>query len=120
MDEFLHGKWKKGLFELDPMLYVQTYCCLPCTVSEIHALKHPDFCGLNKCLACCLPIKPCQVYAYGQKMVPDQKPITAICKIWCCGLCYVAQEYYEATAGTTKGMGDLVKTIGKPGQIEMS
>ena len=120
MDEFMKGKWQKGLFELDPMLYIQTYLCMPCTISEIHALKHPDFLGLNKCLACCLPIKPCQLYAYGQKMQPSQKPLTAVLKIWCCGLCYAAQEYYEATSGTTKGIGELVSTMGKPGQVEMS
>eukprot|EP00442_Polarella_glacialis_P041759 CAMPEP_0115151684 /NCGR_PEP_ID=MMETSP0227-20121206/65733_1 /TAXON_ID=89957 /ORGANISM="Polarella glacialis, Strain CCMP 1383" /LENGTH=56 /DNA_ID=CAMNT_0002562191 /DNA_START=70 /DNA_END=236 /DNA_ORIENTATION=+ len=53
--------WKKGLFECDMMRAVTTYLCTPCTIAEIHMLAQPDFLGLSKCLACCLPIKPCQL-----------------------------------------------------------
>lgn len=120
VNEILHGKWKKGLFELDPKLYLASWCCFPCTVAEIHTLKGDQWLGMNKCVACCVPIKPCQLWVYGDKMVPGEKPLTKVAKIWCCGICHGAQQYYEATAGSPKAMMELVTSIGKPSQAEMS
>merc|ERR1719502_385107 len=49
---FTKGGWKKGLFECDPALLVQTWCCAPCTAAEIHEhLGKETFLGLSKCLA---------------------------------------------------------------------
>ena len=100
------------LFEIDLLLGIQTYFCFPCTDS--------DCCSLNKCLACCLPIKPCQLFAYGQKMQPSQSVPVAIGKIWCCSLCYTMQQYYEATDGSPKDFTALATTMGKAGQAEMA
>ncbi|CAE8611930.1 unnamed protein product [Polarella glacialis] len=110
--------WKKGLFECDMMRAVTTYLCTPCTIAEIHMLAQPDFLGLSKCLACCLPIKPCQLYVYGQTLASKggftESCLNGVLKIWCCGLCYTMQQYNEALGGGEgKGCGDLLSTCSK-------
>ncbi|CAE8613757.1 unnamed protein product [Polarella glacialis] len=110
--------WKKGLFECDIMRAFTTYLCGPCTIAEIHMLAKPDFLGLSKCMACCLPIKPCQLYVYGQELANKggfkESCMNGVLKIWCCGLCYTMQQYNEALGGSEgKGCGELLSTCSK-------
>jgi hypothetical protein len=122
------GGWSKGLYEFDPALLIQTWCCAPCTVAEIHAhLGNDTFFGLSKPLACCVPLKPCQIFVYGQALAKkggfEEKPIIGFAKLGpCCALCYLVQQYQECQTKhglAKKEPADLLKSIGKPGQIEM-
>lgn len=127
-EDFTKGKWSSGLFDIDPMMCITTYCCAACTISEIHVLGgENNVCGIgmNKPVACLASycIGGVQIYDYGQKLAKkggfeESLPI-AVLKIWCCGLCYVMQEYKQCTS-SPKDAKTLITTIGKPSQAEMS
>mmetsp|Transcript_33194 Transcript_33194/g.77638 ORF Transcript_33194/g.77638 Transcript_33194/m.77638 type:complete len:134 (+) Transcript_33194:119-520(+) len=129
MDDFMKGGWKTGLFEIDPMLCLTTYCCSACVIAEVHITGgENNFCGvalpkIGACLAAYCGLGVCQIYDYGQKLAKTggftESPAVAVAKLCCCGLCYLMQEYKEAVGDKTKGCGELLSTMMGPGQIEM-
>merc|ERR1711865_186114 len=103
------GGWKSGLFEVTAEPgglnnFLMSWCCGCFPIAEIHEHLGSPW-GLSKPMSCVFGMcacRPYQIVVYGQKLAEkggfkDKEPIhCGILKTWCCGACYLAQEYREA------------------------
>merc|ERR1719281_300731 len=101
MATFKKGPWKEGLFECKQPLCIITYFCGSCALAQIHEKLGNPKCG--KPIACILAecgASPIQTVWYGQIQKGDKgEPIPCgILKMWCCGSCYIHQQYKEVDA----------------------
>eukprot|EP00746_Dinoflagellata_sp_MGD_P073767 gnl/MRDRNA2_/MRDRNA2_29886_c0_seq2.p1 gnl/MRDRNA2_/MRDRNA2_29886_c0~~gnl/MRDRNA2_/MRDRNA2_29886_c0_seq2.p1 ORF type:complete len:129 (+),score=20.83 gnl/MRDRNA2_/MRDRNA2_29886_c0_seq2:88-474(+) len=125
MDQFTKGGWKTGLFEVSAEpggmnAFLMSWCCGCFNVAEIHAHMGAKLCGLSKQLACVASwcgVAPYFIFIYGQEIAKkkgfEEPAHCGILKLWCCGACYLAQEYRECAADgmAVKPPADIIKGI---------
>ena len=117
---FMKGEWKAGLFEPKCPLCLWNYCCDPCSVAQIHEKVGNPSCGKPiACIAACCGAGGIQLMWYGTLHMKEKEPMQcAFLKCWCCGICYLHQQYKEH--GCVEGIGPMAMTSFKPSQSEMS
>merc|ERR1712226_1018163 len=112
-EDFQKGSWTNGLFAFDkPMLCLQMYCCTPCAIAQIHNKRgNPKFSKTIACLAAFCGFGGLQIFFMGAKLDVlgsggKDEVIMAILKTWCCGLCYLTQQYREV--GASEDWGEIM------------
>merc|ERR1711966_220207 len=91
------------------------------SLAQIHEkVGNPSFGKPVACILACIGFGSCLNLWYGTKGKGDAKdePLWAFLKCWCCGSCYVHQQYKEH--GCTEECGKIITTSFKPSQAEMS
>mmetsp|Transcript_97990 Transcript_97990/g.238412 ORF Transcript_97990/g.238412 Transcript_97990/m.238412 type:complete len:127 (+) Transcript_97990:92-472(+) len=117
---FKQGAWTSGLFDIECPDCLKHCCCGPCALAAIHKDNGSPF-GNDQlmCLAAFCGTGGCQLAYYGMKKKGPLEPLpVAVLKAWCCGGCYLHQQYKEITGGGN--VIDIAKNMGKPAQEEMS
>mmetsp|Transcript_8331 Transcript_8331/g.15203 ORF Transcript_8331/g.15203 Transcript_8331/m.15203 type:complete len:140 (-) Transcript_8331:202-621(-) len=119
------GSWSNGLFEIKCPGCLMNWCCYCFSLKEIHEkLKvdsHPSI-ATCLCAPCCAL---CFMVSFGKKFKGPLEPFPlALFKAWCCGPCYIHQQYKEdaamtAVAGAASQAASLVGARMSPGQQEM-
>jgi len=118
MDDFKKGNWKSGLFECNFVPCILQAWCNECALAQIHEkLGNPSFGKPVACILACCGGAGIQIVWYGQKQV-EKGIVCGILKTWCCGACYLHQQYKEC--GATEDFGAMIKTCMSPSQEEMS
>ena len=119
-DDCMKGNWSNGLFDIKCPLCFFNYCCAPCSIAQIsEKLGNPYF-GSKPvaCIVACLGFGAIQILLYGQKSGKEVSMPCGILKCWCCGICYLHQQYKEH--GCVEAPGEIVMTSFKPSQVEMA
>mmetsp|Transcript_417 Transcript_417/g.526 ORF Transcript_417/g.526 Transcript_417/m.526 type:complete len:127 (-) Transcript_417:16-396(-) len=117
---FKQGAWSNGLFDIKCPDCLQHCCCYCCTLSAIHKdVGSPFFSDSVAGLVACLGFGGCQLVYYGTKKKGMLEPLPiAIGKAWCCGSCYLHQQYKEM--GGISSVINIASSMGRPAQQEMS
>ena len=121
MGDFGKGPWSAGLFEAKCPLCLFNYVCSSCSLGNISAkLSKP--CGLppiGHCLLACCGGGGLQILIFGHMKQADAEGWPAkIGKTWCCGLCYLHQQYKEH--GCPEDPGGIIKGGIATAQQEMN
>ena len=121
-DDCTKGDWSSGLFDIKCPLCCFNYLCAPCSSAQIsEKLGNPGPGCSSKpvaCLAACCGCNICLIFIFGSKSKDAGKGAVGFLKTWCCGICYLHQQYKEH--GCPEDIGTLVGTSFKPAQTEMS
>jgi len=120
METFKKGAWKNGLFECKCPLCFFNYLCAECSIAQIHEkLGNPSFGKPVACILACCGLAGFQLMWYGNMKFKEQESCgCAFLKCWCCGICYLHQQYKEHEC--TEEPGKILMTACKPSQVEMS
>merc|ERR1719379_2044807 len=107
----MKGDWGEGLFSIKCPLCCFNYLCGSCSLAHINS-KAQGLSFLNKNLyAClfaqCIPMGgPIMLLTNGLAKADKDKTAVAILKCWCCGICYLHQQYKEN--GCPEAPGELI------------